>query len=162
MYSGSHQNLQSGTPLFPMLSPIHRFNTYLYLLSYRLNWHPYPKCGGGKLLCCSMHNNSWTNHKILLHVFYRYIWYSSCLPKLFNTSLHFLQLDKTYDDLKQKACGMVSSDCIEFPNEQFGDMCKCPGCVLNGTCPFKANTGYNLSVPVPLQASFPKVRYVYF
>ena len=56
---------------------------------------------------------------------------------------------------------MVGSSCIEFPNEQFGDMCKCPGCVLNGTCPFKAHTGYDLSVPVPLQASFPAVRLLF-
>lgn len=66
--------------------------------------------------------------------------------------------DKDYNSLNQSACGDIGSDCIPFPNEKFQNMCNCPGCKLSPPCPFKADTQYNITVPVPLQTSFPKVR----
>lgn len=65
--------------------------------------------------------------------------------------------DKSYQDLSQRACGVIGDECIQFPNETFTDMCKCSSCKLSPPCPFQANTMYNMSVEVPLSSAFPEV-----
>ncbi|CAI8032201.1 NPC intracellular cholesterol transporter 2 [Geodia barretti] len=64
--------------------------------------------------------------------------------------------NQDYTYLNQSVCGELATACIKFPNETFGYMCHCPGCTLEPPCPFKANRMENVTVEVPLSASFPK------
>jgi hypothetical protein len=65
--------------------------------------------------------------------------------------------DKTFKGLNQTVCGELGPLCEKFPNEHFENMCNCEGCTLSKPCPFEANTMYNITVDVPLPASFPAV-----
>ena len=112
------------------------------------------QCNCAGLLQQSLQSKTWKRYQVQFHFHSKYVYI--CTNNMQRLISLPLPSDQDYTYLNQSVCGELATACIKFPNETFGYMCHCPGCTLKPPCPFKANVMENVTVEVPLSASFPK------